>query len=271
MELGGSYIVKSGAKDTWRLWAVGDVHLGSRACSLNRFKETIKAIDADPKALWIGMGDYAEYIGFKDKRFDPAGISDDIKVSDLGKIGSVHQHMFMDLVYPIRKKCVGLLKGNHEERYEHHTHSEHMHAEMCEKLGVKDLGYSCFVDLIFRTRSQDYKFRVVAHHGAGYASTTGGKVNKLIRFMNDFPLADVFIMGHVHQKLQHSRPIISANEDCTKLVEINQLGVVSGSYLKTYSEGAATYGEMKGYSPVALGSSAIIIHPSSRALGVDWA
>lgn len=269
MILGGKHVIKTNEKALWRLWLIGDIHLGSSACSVNKFKRTVQKVKEDPYSLWIGLGDYAEYIGYRDIRFDPDCVSKDISVADLGRLGRVHQKQFVEHVWSIKDKCIGLLKGNHEDKYESHNSMSNLHGETCEILGVMNLGYSCFVDLVFKTRDNKYEFRIVAHHGAGAAATTGGKLNKLIKFMNAFPIADICVMGHVHEKLQHERSIIAADPACSRLIEIKQLGIVSGSFLKTYSEGEATYGEKKLYQPVALGSPAITIHPATRKLGVD--
>jgi hypothetical protein len=44
------------------------------------------------------------------------------------------------------------------------------------------------------------------------------------------------------------------------------VGVISGSYLKTYAQGVTTYGEQKGYEPTSLGAAWVQIHPESRRL-----
>lgn len=269
MHVGGKHTVKAKESDTWKLWLIGDVHLGSRGCALSRFQNTIQKIKEDKYSLWIGLGDYADYIGYKDSRFDPEGVDTELKIRDLGRLGKVQQDSFVREVWDIRDKCVGLLKGNHEDAYERHNHAANLHEETCSALGARNLGYSCFLDLVFKTSRNEHTFRVVAHHGAGFAQTAGGKLNRLISFMNSFPLADIFLMGHVHEKLQHTRPIIGADDACERLIEVLQLGVVGGTYLKTYSEGPAIYGEKKGYRPVALGSPAVIIHPATRDLGVE--
>lgn len=269
MIAGGHHVVPCNLGDEWHLYAVGDIHLGSSACALGRFHADVQQIVKDPKALWIGMGDYAEYIGYKDKRFDPATVVEELSVKELGQIGHALQARVISELWPIRKKCIGLLRGNHEDKYEVINSCQHLHAETCTRLGVRYLGYSCFLDLVFVDKTNSKKsntFRLAAHHGAGAAATTGGKLNRLIKFMHAFPLADLFIMGHIHEPLQHPRPIITANAACTDLVEIVQLGVASGSYLKTYSLGEATYGEKKGYVPVALGATRINIDTGTRKL-----
>ena len=43
-----------------------------------------------------------------------------------------------------------------------------------------------------------------------------------------------------------------------------KLGVISGGYLKTYTEDVTTYGEKRGYSPTVLGASQVFIRPDAE-------
>jgi hypothetical protein len=109
-------------------------------------------------------------------------------------------------------------------------------------------------------------FRIYGHHGSGGAATPGGKLNRLLRFMNDFD-ADIYAIGHVHDVVVKSWPRIGANNACDKLIEIPRIGIVTGSYLRTYTQGSTGYGEVKGYSPVPLGAVAVEIEPHTRKMG----
>ena len=44
------------------LYFLGDLHLGVNACAENKIKEAVRTIKDDPLALWIGMGDYADFV-----------------------------------------------------------------------------------------------------------------------------------------------------------------------------------------------------------------
>jgi hypothetical protein len=163
---------------------------------------------------------------------------------------------------------------------------EDLHGWLCTELGVADLGYSCFMDVIFcrtnqanghapilmttkpvsRNGKQQYtseQFRVWCHHGAGAAQTKGGKINRLSSFMRNFD-ADIFFMGHVHDQMGCRLQVLTADADCTKLRNREKIGVVSGSYLKTYAQGVISYGEQKGYEPTTLGAAHVMIKPSTR-------
>ena len=59
---------------------------------------------------------------------------------------------------------------------------------------------------------------------------------------------------------------LCADADCTKIRNRTRLGVVSGSYLKTYAQGVTSYGEQKGYEPVTLGAAWVKINPETREM-----
>jgi len=146
---------------------------------------------------------------------------------------------------------------------------------------VSNLQYSALFDVVFCVtkrvkapelrqqppagKGQRQQFRVFAHHGAGYAQTPGGKLNKLIQFMQSFD-ADLYFIGHVHDQVARREPALTANTDCTRIMERQRLGMVSGSYLKTYQQGSTSYGEQRGYRPTALGAAVARITPATREM-----
>ena len=268
---GGQYLIDHRSRsDSFSLWAIGDIHNGNKACALSKLKEDIAKIVADPHARWLGTGDYAEFIGYSDKRFDPDSVAESIKVGDLAELGMVLMREVRDLLMPIKDKCIGVLQGNHELKYEK-LFQQRLTAWLAAELGTKCFDYSTIFDLVFRRggkKGTTKKFRVYAHHGAGYAITSGGKLNRLIGFMHRWPKADIVIIGHVHEKMMHLNVPLDGNAKCSKIIQSPQIGVITGSYLKTYSEGVTTYGEQRGYAPVALGAAAVVIQPTSGELSV---
>lgn len=282
---GKRYIAHGSRSDQFTLWVLGDVHLGAKACDEKRFIADVATISKDPYAFWIGIGDYCDHIGHRDKRFCANEIADWVSVSNLGNFGQVVSARARDLMAPIKNKCLGLLYGNHEGSYMAQNEQSGMHKWLCHELGVADLGYCCLMDVVFRRTSgkstprlirhdnaEDMdvcskQFRIFAHHGAGSSATPGGKLNRVIKFMQDFE-ADIYMMGHVHDQKGQRRVRIEANAKCDALVQKESIGVITGSYLKCYPQGHSSYGEQKGYSPTSLGAVKIFIKPETRQV---WA
>jgi predicted phosphodiesterase len=292
MEAAGKRFIWHGSqKDTFKLVYFSDIHWLAKACAEKEVLLTRDEILDNPFTFWIGGGDYGEFIGFGDaKRFDPDAVSEKVTVADLARLGKVTYTGIRDLFAPIKHKCLGLIVGNHEKQYMRRLQQEDLHGWLCTELGVADLGYSCFLDVVFQqwrgrphpstnsglprletsslpkaNHAGSETFRVWCHHGAGAAQTKGGKINRLTTFMRNFE-ADIFFMGHVHDQMGARLTPLIADADCTKIRHRTKLGIVSGSYLKTYAQGVTTYGEQKGYEPVTLGAAHVMIKPQSREI-----
>ncbi len=279
---GKRYIQYSSRKDVFRLWNIADIHKGNRGCAEGRLATDIAKIKRDPFALWIGVGDYADYITPSDRRFDPETLGETFKVRDLGRVGSILIAGVKRSFTPIKEKCVGLLFGNHEYYYMLGNDQQDLHGWLCTELGVDNLGYSCFVDLVFvrqpRLRGGPVMtmanpkgggdrrvVRVFAHHGASGASTPGGKFTSLVRAM-DWWNADITILAHVHDMTAHKAVHLQADRACRKIVEVLRVGLVAGTYLRTYAQDGTIYGERRMYKPSPLGATYTEITPMTGEL-----
>ena len=269
MEAAGKRLIQHPTRsDSIRLWHLSDLHYLSKGCAVGEIRKDIRTIADDPFSFWLGGGDYVDFIGYRDKRFDPDCVAEWVPVKALADLGRYGVEKLLELLDPIKHKCLGLLLGNHELKYELQTEQ------------VANLGYCALMDVVFRRRSRlkpsivqkwdsisgnSQSFRLFCHHGAGYAQTPGGKLNRLVQFMQSFD-ADIYFVGHVHDKTARKEPAISANEECTKITQRERLGVIAGSYLRTYTQGHIGYGEQKGYRPTALGAAVVRIHPMTRQM-----
>lgn len=283
---GKRYIYHSSRSDVFKLWNLSDIHWLAKSCAEKEVHKDIQTIFDDPFSFWISTGDLADFIGYDDgKRFDPDCVSERVKVSDFANFGDFTIKELESLLEPIKRKCLGIGLGNHELKFQQVHQQRNLQKELCEKLGVMDLGYSGFFDIVFVRQpgfdspqtsgselrgasGQSSSFRVFYHHGAGFATTPGGKLNRLIRFMESNE-ADIYMIGHVHDKMARRQQPIGANASCNKLVHKNRIGVISGSYLKTYQQGSIGYGEQKGYAPVSLGAAWVRINPEARELTAE--
>lgn len=285
MEATGKRWIAYGKRGTeFRIWNLSDYHWGARACAESHVRADIEEIENDPFSFWFSTGDYADYIGYTDSRFDPDAVAERYTIADLKRLGAKATREVRDLWLPIKDKCMGIGFGNHEAKWATVQQQADRHAWLCEELGVPNLRYSGFMDLVFARKggirapallwsspglkATTQTFRIYYHHGAGYAQTKGGKINRLERFMkaND---ADMYYTGHVHERIGTRTVQLGADARCTKICHRERLGMVSGAYLKTYAQGQTTYGEQKGYDPVVLGAAWIRVDPEKRRLAAE--
>jgi hypothetical protein len=170
-----------------RLFPLGDWHLGSRQCDERFVRKTIKLIEGDPEARWIGMGDLMEnaIIGSKsDVYLQTTSPEDQIKT-------------IVEMLMPIKDKCLFMLPGNHEERTMRMA-GIHPDSVIAGRLLVPFYFYSVLFTLDLVEARTPRSFSVYCHHGSGGGYTAGGKVNAASKLRLIAPTVDATISGHCH-------------------------------------------------------------------------
>jgi len=251
--------------DVFHLYPLGDIHCGIQHCAEDKIKAQVREIKADPLALWIGMGDYGEFISPNDPRWNIGSI---VKWVHEDNIAEDLTKWIVALFDPIKDKCVGLLEGNHEDAIRIHSHID-VQKNICERLELPNLSYSCFVRFIFRRAgSSSHEVMGFFTHGAGCAITKGAKVNRLERVMDGFE-ADIYGIAHMHDIITDTKPYLRVDKE-NRVRQMEKVGAVTGSWFKTYAQGVrASYGEKKNYPPTTLGCPVFTIAPDKGILKVE--
>lgn len=237
------------AGTTWRLYSVGDIHAGNRHCRERDLAATVESIASDRFARWVGLGDYGDWIGYRDdKRFAAYECAPWLDISDPWQ--STLEWLEVALK-PIAPQCLGLIRGNHEQTIAR-TMQFHVQAALSNRLGVTDLGDLVWLRLMFHTSTTQRHMRdILAVHGWGGGRTGGARVNKLEQLMSARE-ADVYIMAHAHGQTPVIRRRITyldkRGHECSR----DQFGVQSGTYLD-----GAEYERRAGYAPSVIGSPVV--------------
>jgi hypothetical protein len=255
--------------DEFHLYCFGDIHCGTKHCAEAEVDKLIARIKADPKAMWIDMGDKGEFITPGDPRWDVGALADWLrKDEDEDNIPELQTEWYADKFEPIAPKSVGLLEGNHEDAIRTHSHVD-VHKNICKRLGVDSLGYSCFVKFKFvRGDSERHEWTGFFTHGSGSAITRGSKMNRLQRMMDSFD-ADFYAMGHMHDVITTPKPYITV-DDANKVKEKVRWGAVTGCFFTAYTQGVrASYAEKKGYPPTQIGGVVFTIIPDKNIIKLE--
>jgi len=248
----------------FHLYCIGDIHAGTVACAEDLIKAKIKEIANDPFALWVGMGDYGEFITPHDPRWDIGVIAPWVEQTN---VAESQRKWIKKLFEPVTDKCLGLLCGNHETSIRLHNNQD-VHLDLCRDLGVENLGFSCFYRLIFNLGNKAFTVDCHFEHGSGAAQTEGGKTMRLAKAMMAFD-ADIVAMGHLHDVKINQIPTLRLSEGMTIKQRV-KVGAITGSWFKAYMQGAyPTYAEIKGYSPTNLGCPIFTIQPAHEYLEVS--
>lgn len=252
----------------YKLFCVGDIHAGTIHCVEDDIRRKVKEISQIKNALWIGMGDYAEFITPKDKRFDPnqSSISEWVQPDNLGHSQT---KWLTELFTPIKNKCIGLLYGNHENSIRINNH-ENVQQNLCDALEVDNLGYSCFINFHFKRENSTESHLITGAftHGSTGAITEGAKLMALMRWMKSMD-ADIYGYAHLHDYLEKSYSRMTVNEN-GKIHSKVSSGVTTGSWFRTYTQGiVASYGEVKCYPPTEICCAVFTINPNTGEIRTD--
>lgn len=231
--------------------ALSDVHLGSKLCNIELFKQTIKFISDHRDVYTILLGDMAETAT---RTSVGLGIfEEDFHIEE-------QLDMLTELLSPLAEKgkILGIVPGNHEYRI-HSMAGLDPTKVLANNLGIDYCGYQGYFDL--KVGEQNYN--VVAWHGAGGASTKASRV-KAAEKLKEVVMADVYLSGHTHDRSYH--------DDFIDVIEDGQVKrhhrhyVVCGSYI----EYANSYAEMKGLTPTTTGGVIIKLNNETKDVTVTY-
>lgn len=265
--------------DKFRIYPLGDVHIGHRGCNEDAFREYVAKIEEDDHAYWIGMGDYLDCVQRGDKRYDPAEQAKWVRILDTIDIVAAQRDRFLKLTEPIHYKCLGLLTGNHEDlirrRYERDVYRELVGSIKTkapwppEKSGPMKghtkigLGYEAIMRITFRRIAgkthKGANIDIFLHHGAGGGRLKGAKALNLQRAAWAFNV-DAVIMGHTHDELiEPVNKIGLSNKG--RLYNRRVVALACGTFLATHCEDGAAYVERALYWPGSVGTGHLELWP----------
>lgn len=213
--------------------------------------------------MWIGTGDFCEYITPDDYRWEAKLIPAWVEEDDISRS---QEKYIIEQFKPIADKCIGLAYGNHEYTYAKHKFGNPQ-KHICDALEVTNLGFSSYIHLLFHRKSskESHLIKICGTHGASNAITQAGKLNILKRWM-DSNDAQIYWYAHMHDILHRSRQYMGTTDNLN-IINQEALGVVTGSFYKSYIEGVnATYAERKTYPPNKLGYPVVEINVEKMTL-----
>lgn len=255
----------SGREHSFRIYPIGDMHIGARACDEQKLRRVVEQIASDDDAYWIGMGDVCDYINRSDPRFNVEALAGWVRMRDLADLASAQSKRALSILSPIAHKCLALVKGNHElaihKHYERDVYSELVtgikEASGLDEIERLGLGYSGWLLARFKSEHHTSIFRFSLHHGFVGGRLAGAKALNMQRWLWTHD-CDVAVFGHSHNTMIQSESIETVNRRSGKIAHLTRWGCFSGSFLATNVEGSETYSEVKGYFP--LPTTGVVIH-----------
>ena len=252
--------------DTYRIYALADMHLGNVHSNERALKTVVKEIEADDSALWIGLGDYCEFINMHDPRFDPRELPGWLMGGDqLADIARTECNYAAMILAPIKDKCIGLCSGNHEDAILRHSECD-VYARLIEALAdgkhEHRLDHRGIVSLVFnRLGKSSMVLTIMATHGSAGGRTQGSVTNRLADLIGQVDGIDLVLQGHAHKGQHVQAAKFRPGRYTTRQVTIHGVTVPAMC-------ADMRYAESKDCSATSEGYAVITITPDKRRIGV---
>ena len=210
------------SRDEVHVYIISDVHIGAHGFQKAAFIRYLRAIENDPLAVVIVIGDL----------IDNATQGSKGCVFSQRMMPQKQIEQIIDLLYPIKEKIIFFCDGNHEERTFRQTGSDPGYT-MCLGLGCLDK-YN-YVHGFITITAKGKTHKLYATHNIGKSEC------KLKTMARAHPDCDVIIGGHIH-----SPKVVAVAEQLHSGKVRTNYAVVGKAWLKdeSYSISAA-------YEPVS--------------------
>ncbi|MBU1743252.1 MAG: hypothetical protein KKC37_17085, partial [Proteobacteria bacterium] len=245
--------------DTVTLWFFGDVHRDTRNCDVDRWHWFLKKAkeSMDENTYFFLMGDPHDFASTREKNYLKQAAVHESTINVFDDIAERNNREFADEISFMRGRLLGVVEGNHSWLFENGKTSDE---DLAERMDSEDIGWLCHYSLIFsfgdRHAVETHAIHLVLCHGKAGGKLPGTSINQVDDLRKIFPIADLYCMGHDHQR--EAKPvsvIVPAKcKDGFKLKQKRQYLCRSGAFLKGYQSDSSSYEIFRLYKPSDLGA-----------------
>jgi hypothetical protein len=232
--------------ETVELAPLYDVHIGSRDHDGELLKRHLDWISRTPNVFTWNGGDAFENKTAKEAHMGHDEMSPEEQVLEATRVFSAVQH-----------KMLFSLPGNHEDRTAKQAGMSSAR-RLADNLKVPYFQEYCFCSLKWRGNT----FRLLAHHGAGGATTAGAQRNSARKELV-WHQPDMLWTGHLHSPLVDTVKVFDRDQKTGRIYERDILVIISPSYTKFFGGYAA---KMR-LAPGLRGLTVAILNPDGRIDG----
>lgn len=240
-------------KDYFNIWFFGDVHRDSEACDADRWKWFLKkAANDDPeKTYYFGLGDYHDFASYSEqKALKNSGLHEQT-MQRLHKMVRSDIDFFHDEAKQMDGRMLGMVEGNHTWTFDDGATATEV---LAEKFHSQYLGWLCHYTLTVNFKNnRSQNIYIVACHGKAGGKRIGTSINQLEDMKTIFPIADVYVMGHNHDRGAWPIDILIPSRR-GDMKQKRQFLVRSGSFLKGYEPNTNSYVASRLLRPADIGA-----------------
>lgn len=130
---------------------------------------------------------------------------------------------------PVKHKLLGCTGGNHEDRTDRETDID-VSEDIAKALELPYCQTGLYYQIKLGVKGNQMNYTMYTTHGSGGGSTKGAKANKIYS-MRDICLADIYVMGHIHDIIAFPDLYYVPDTRHNRIVEQTRYFCSSGSSL----------------------------------------
>lgn len=231
----------------------GDVHWDTKSCDKERWKYFLKRTreTQDENTYYVGMGDYHDFASTSEKQaIDNSKIHETTR-EKFDEIAEKDNRAFAMEIKHMRGKLLGLLHGNHSWNF---ISGKNSTEDLADRMEAEYLGWICYYHLTIQGEKGRHKcIDMVLCHGKAGGKLAGSSINQVEDLKRIFPLADIYCMGHDHNRGAWPVSVLYWDSFTMKIKQKRQFLCRSGTFKKGYAEDSAGYEIAKLFRPSDLG------------------
>lgn len=204
----------------------------------------------------MGMGDYHDLASAREQQHLNRDSLHETTMETIDELVVKRNREFCQEIKQMKGNLLGLLDGNHNWRFPNGvTASE----DLANRMGCPHLGWLTHYTLSFRFSGKKIRnVYIVACHGKAGGKRIGNSINQVEDMKAIFPMADLYVMGHNHDRGAWPIDILYPESD-GHIKQKRQFLCRSGSFLKAYEKGRSNYATGRLLRPADLGALRINI------------
>ena len=245
--------------DKIKIWFFGDIHRFTKSCDEERWKWFLQKAKQmhDKNTYYMGLGDYMDFASTKEQKILKDGMHEQT-VEDFGEIVKRRNRVLAVEMSFMMPNVLGLIDGNHGWVFQNgRTGTE----DLADRLNTEYLGWLCYYTLkVNLPPAGSHKVNpidIVACHGRAGGKTAGISINQVDDMKSIFPIADIYVMGHDHQRLARPVSVLTPSWDGKNeryIKQKRQFLCRSGSFKKAYVPDSSGYEIGRLLRPADLGA-----------------
>lgn len=245
----------------------GDIHDHAPLHAADAFKKWCDDVSALANPYFIGLGDYHDLMSTTERAIVRHGLHDSTDET-LNEFFKEKTRATATKLEFMSGRCIGLNEGNHFVWLRFGNELVTSTQYLCKLLACPYLGVCSLAKVTFKDNRDKRSLLIASHHGRGGGRTMSSSVNSVMSMALDVPSADIYLMGHDHKKFVIPDQSLDYCDVSDGVKDRERWFGRTGSFLKAYVKGHASYIVDIGGHPASLGGIMFNIEKCAKGLKI---